>query len=223
MKAAVKHGIGTVSSTSIEGWMFPGETERTGKAFEEAVAQNVKVHRRVIEEAGLLGSSVQSWHIEFLRPGEFQTFTNIDRGRAFVQAANAALGNKFFKLIVDAAHCGNSGLSIDRNIATIRSLGDADELGAFHASSPTTRGCLSTDDGWIGALLTAAAATGKLKKVYVEMFDHEDPALQPLHEIDPGFGIDTRDGRSHAETVADGLADIARRLNNLHARGVLKG
>jgi hypothetical protein len=223
MEAAVKHGIGTVSSTSIEGWMFPGETERTGKAFDEAVSQNVKVHRRVIEEAGLLGSGVQSWHIEFLRPGEFQTFTNIDRGRAFVQAANAALGKKFFKLIIDAAHCGNSGLSIGRNIAAIRSLGEADELGAFHATPPTTRGCLSTDDGWIGALLTAAAATGKLKKVYVEMFHHEDAALQPLRDLEPGFGIDTRDGRSYVETMADGLVDVARRLNNLHARGLLKG
>jgi hypothetical protein len=221
MKAAVKHGIGTVSSTSIEGWMFPGETERAGMAFDEAVAQNVKVHRRVIDEARLLGSSVQSWHIEFLRPGEFQTFTNIDRGRAFVQAANAALGNKFFKLIVDAAHCGNSGLSIDHNSATIRSLGASDELGAFHATPPTTRGCLSTDNGWIGALLAAAASTGKLQKVYVEMFHHQDAALQPLRDLEPGFGIDTRDGRSYVETMADGLADIARRLNNLRTRGIL--
>lgn len=222
MKAAVKHGIGTVSSTSIEGWMFPGETERTGKAFDQAVAQNVKVHLRVIEEAGLIGSSVQSWHIEFLRPGEFQTFTNIDRGRAYVQAANAALGKKFFKLIVDAAHCGNSGLSIDHNIATIRRLGENDELGAFHATPPTTRGCLSTDNGWIGALLAAAAATGKLEKVYVEMFHHEDDALQPLRDLEPGFGVDTRDGRSYTETMADGLADIAHRLNNFLARGILK-
>jgi hypothetical protein len=222
LKAAVKHGIGTVSSTSIEGWMFPGETERTGKAFDEAVAQNVKVHLRVIEQAGLLGSSVESWHIEFLRPGEFQTFTNIDRGRAFVQAANAALGKKFFKLIIDAAHCGNSGLSIDHNIATIRQLGENGELGAFHATPPTTRGCLTTDDGWIGALLAAAAATGRLDKVYVEMFHHEDDALQPLRDLEPGFGIDTRDGRSYTETMADGLADIARRLNNLQARGILK-
>jgi hypothetical protein len=222
MKAAVKHGIGTVSSTSIEGWMFPGETERSGKAFDEAVAQNVKVHLRVIKEAGLSGSSVHSWHIEFLRPGEFQTFTNIDRGRAFVQAANAALGEKFFKLIIDAAHCGNSGLGIDHNIATIRQLGEHGELGAFHATPPTTRGCLTTDDGWIGALLTAAAATGRLEKVYVEMFHHEDDALQPLRDLEPGFGIDTRDGRSYTETMADGLADIARRLNNLQARGILK-
>ncbi|MCU0753243.1 MAG: hypothetical protein MUC40_09530 [Akkermansiaceae bacterium] len=223
MKAAVKHGIRTVSSTSIEGWMFPGETERTGRAFDEAVAQNVKVHLRVIEEAGLSGSSVESWHIEFLRPGEFRTFTNIDRGRAFVQAANMALGKKFFKLIVDAAHCGNSGLGIDHNIATIRLLGENDELGAFHATPPTTRGCLTSDDGWIGALLAAAAATGRLENVYVEMFHHEDHALQPLRDLEPGFGIDTRDGRSYTETMADGLADIARRLNNLQARGILKG
>lgn len=222
VKAAMKHGIGTISSTSIDVWMAPEGTGLSGAAFDAAVAQNVKAHLRIIEETGLLGSCVQSWHIEFLRPGEFQTFTNIDRGRAFVQAANTALGNKFFKLIVDAAHCGNSGIGIDQNIATIRSLGESDELGAFHASTPTTRGCLTADDGWIGALLAAAAETGKLRKVYVEMFDHEDAALQPLRDLDPGFGIDTRDGRSYTETVADGLAGIARRLNNLQARGILK-
>lgn len=222
VKAAKKHGIGTVSSTSIDVWMAPEGTGLSGAAFDAAVAQNVKVHLRVIEEAGLLDSSVQSWHIEFLRPGEFQTFTHIDRGRAYVQAANAALGKKFFKLIVDAAHCGNSGLSIEQNIATIRSLGESDQLGAFHATPPTTRGCLTTDNGWIGALLAAAAATGKLEKVYVEMFHHEDAALQPLRDLEPGFGVDTRDGRSYTETVADGLADIAHRLNNFLARGILK-
>jgi hypothetical protein len=222
VKAAMKHGIKTVSSTSIDVWMAPEGSGLSGAALDAAIAQNVKAHLRIIEEAGLLDSCVTSWHIEFLRPGEFQTFTNINRGRALVQAANAALGKKFFKLIVDAAHCGNSGLSIDENIATIRSLGESGELGAFHATPPTTRGCLSTDDGWIGALLTAAAGTGKLEKVYVEMFHHEDAALQPLRDLEPGFGLDTRDGRSYTETMADGLADIARRLNNLQARGILK-
>lgn len=55
------------------------------------------------------------------------------------------------------------------------------------------------------------------------MFHHEDAALQPRRDLEQGFGIDTRDGRSYVETMADGLADIACRLNNLHARGVLKG
>ena len=56
----------------------------------------------------------------------------------------------------------------------------------------------------------------------MELFDHEDPALEPLRNMEPGLGVDTRDGRTYTEMVADGLAEVARRLNNLHARGILK-
>ena len=221
LKAAITHGIRHVSSTSIEEWMN-ADAGREGAAFEAAIAQNVKVHMRVCEEAGVAGSCVENWHIEFLRPGEFKTFTNIDRGWSFVKAANQSLGTKFFKLLVDAAHCGDSGLSIAENQDLIHQIAAAGELGVFHASAKTTRGCLSTDDGWIGALLTSAAQTGELKHVFVEVFDHTDPALEQVRRLDPGHGIDTRDGRSYTEVTADGLGDIARRLNNLLARGILK-
>ncbi|OYV04877.1 MAG: hypothetical protein CFE26_14570, partial [Verrucomicrobiales bacterium VVV1] len=216
------HGTRHVSSTSIEEWMSANETRREGADFEAAIAQNVKLHLRAYEEAGLEGSSIESWNIEFLRPGEFKTFTSLERGWAFVSAANKALGKPFFKLLVDAAHCGDSGLSIAENQALITKIAEADELGVFHASAKTTRGCLSSDDGWIPVMLTAVAKTGKLKHVYVEMFDHEDAALETLRQLDPGHGVDTRDGRSYTEVMADGLADIAHRLNNLAARGVLK-
>jgi hypothetical protein len=222
LKAAVAHGARHVSSTSIEEWMSANETRREGADLEAAIAQNVKLHLRAYHEAGLAGSSVQSWNIEFLRPGEFKTFTSLDRGWAFVSAANQALGQPFFKLLVDAAHCGDSGLSIAENQTLIGKIAAADELGVFHASAKTTRGCLSSDDGWIAVLLTAMARTGKLQHVYVEMFDHEDAALETLRKLDPGHAVDTRDGRSYTEVMADGLAEIAHRLNNLAARGVLK-
>ena len=222
IKAAIKHGIRNVSSTSVEEWMNAVEVPRNGKAFDEAIEQNVKVHLRVYKEAGMEGSCVDNWHIEFLRPGEFKTFTNVDRGWAFVRAANEALGKKYFKLLVDAAHCGDSGLSIPENEALIKSMADAGEFGIFHASAKTTRGCLSTDDGWIGALMTAAAKTGELKHVFVEVFDHEDAALELLRKLDSHHGVDTRDGRSYAEVTADGLRDVAHRLNNLVARGFLE-
>lgn len=220
LKAAITHGIRHVSSTSIEEWMSADEP-RLGADFQAAIEQNVKVHLRVYQEAGIEGSCVENWHIEFLRPGEFKTFTNIDRGWSFVSAANKALGRKFFKLLVDAAHCGDSGLSIAENEALITRIGEAGELGVFHASAKTTRGCLSTDDGWIGALLTAAAKTGELQHVFVEVFDHTDPALELVRKLDPGHGIDTRDGRTYPEVTADALDDVARRLNNLAARGIL--
>ena len=222
IEAAIAHRARSVSSTSIEEWMSVNETRREGVDFEAAIAQNVKLHLRVHEEAGLADSCVESWHIEFLRPGEFKTFTSVERAWAFVSAANKTLGKTFFKLLVDASHCGDSGVSIDDNAALISRLAAAGELGIFHASAKTTRGCLSSDDGWIGALLTAAAKTGELRQVFVEVFDHADPGLEALRNMEPGHGVDTRDGRTYQEVMADGLADVAHRLNNLQARGILK-
>lgn len=221
LKAAVEHGVAHVSSTSIEEWMSKDGVRLEGAEYQAAIEQNVKVHLRAYREAGLEGSAVKNWHIEFLRPGEFKTFSSIQRGWDFVAAVNQALGKKFFKLLVDAAHCGDSGLSIPENAKVITELAEADELGIFHCSSPTTRGCFSTDDGWIGALLTAAAKTGKLEHVFVEFFDHTDPALELLRNLDPGHGIDTRDGRSYTEVTVDGLVEVAHRLNNLATRGIL--
>jgi hypothetical protein len=221
LTAAKTHGVTHVSSTSIEPWMTPGATPKTGADYDAAIAQNVKVHTRAATEAGLEGSCVAAWHIEFLRSGEFQTFTDLQKAWDVVSAINAAYGKKFFRILVDAAHCGDSELSIPENAALIAKVAEAGEMGIFHASAKTTRGCLSTDDGWIAALLNAAAATGKLEHVFVEVFHHEDAALQGLRDLDPGHGLDTRDGRSYDEVVIDGLTDVGRRLNNLVVRGVL--
>jgi hypothetical protein len=219
--AAIKHRIKHVASTSIEEWMSPTGTKLEGAEFLAAIEQNVKVHLRAYKEAGLAGSVVESWDIEFLRPGEFKTFTDLGRVFQFTRAANEALGRTFFKILVDAAHCGDSGYSIPENEVWIAQIAAAGQLGGFHASVKTTRGCLSTDDGWVGALLTAAAKTGELREVFVEVFHHEDDALAALRALDPGHGIDTCDGRSYTEVVVDNLVDVSRRLNNLVARGIL--
>ncbi len=222
LEAAKTHGVTIVSSTSIEEWMS-GSPRKDGADFDAAVEQNAKLHHRCYTEAGLADSCVASWHVEFLRPGEFATFTDIGRLWKFLQAANSLVGgdNKFFKSLTDAAHCGDSDLSIPENEDLIAQMGAAGELGCFHASAMTTRGCLSTDDGWIGSLLTAVARTGTLEHVFVELFRHDDAALQALRDLDPGHGIDTTDGRDYNECTADGLADIAHRLNNLKVRGIL--
>ena len=81
---------------------------------------------------------------------------------------------------------------------------------------------MSSDDGWIGALLAAAAKTGKLEYVFVELFHHKDPALEGLRNLDPGHGLDTTDGRTYSEAVIDGVVSVTRRLNNLALRGFLK-
>lgn len=219
LKAAKQHGVEHVSSTSVEAWMQPGATPKLGSDFDAAVAQNVKVHTRAVREFGIEGSGIKAWHIEFLRGGEFQTFTDMGKIWTFVSRANQELGQPFFKVMVDAAHCGDSILTIPENEELIDEIAKAGALGIFHASAKTTRGCLSTDDGWIGALLTACAKTGCLELAFVELFHHEDPALEALRELDPGHGVDTTDGRSYDEAVLDGLVDLGRRLNNLETRG----
>ena len=200
--------------------MQPGATRKEGADFESAIDQNVKVHQRVFEQAGLADSVVTSWHIEFLRGFEFQTFTDLGRCWKFVERANQAVGRPFFKTLVDAAHCGDSGLSIGQNIELINQIADGDGLGIFHASAKTTRGCLSTDDGWIGALLAACVNTGKLDYVFAEIFHHQDEALGSLRELVAGHGVDTTDGRSYDQMLAEGMDGVARRLNNLAARGI---
>lgn len=221
LQAAHACGIKEVSSTSIEEWMKAGSKPRQGDAFTAAVSQNVKVHQRALQQSGV--DSIQAWHMEFLRSGEFQTFTNVERCWSFVDAINQALGSSFFKVLVDAAHCGDSDLSIEQNQQAIREIAAQDGLGIFHASAKTTRGCLSTDDGWIGALLATAAETGKLGQVMVEVFHHQDPALEGLRKLDGRHGVDTTDGRAYDQIVCDGLEQITRRLNNFVARGILSG
>ena len=218
LDAAQRHGVTEVGSTSVEQWMQPGAARRDGDAFKAAVDQNVRVHLRAIEQAGVLASSIKSWNVEFLRGGEFQTFTDLSRIWTFIQSANKAVGRPFFKVLLDAAHCGDSGLSFAQHVELINEIAAADALGSFHASAKTTRGCLSTDDGWIGALLAACSDTGKLTQAYVELFHHEDEALQPLRDLDPGHGVDTTLGRSYQQVVIDGLVDLDHRLRNLAQR-----
>ena len=219
LAVAKKYKVKHVSSTSYEEWLSGKPLK--GKAYANAVQQVIKLHARCYKEAGLDKSPVQAWHLEFLRGGEFQNFTNAAKAAEVVKGINKKIRKKFFKVMIDAAHCGDSGLTIPQNEDAIASLAAAGEMGFFHASAKTTRGCLSTDDGWIGALLTSAAKTGQLTHVFVELFHHDDDALEGLRENIEGHGVDTTDGRSYSEVVIDGLADVAHRLNNLKARSIL--
>ena len=216
--AAKKYEIANVASTSLEEWMKDGATRREGADYEAAVSQLAKAHVRACREAAVEGSAIRAWHIEFLRQGEFQTFTDLQRAWDVVSAMNREMGSSFFKVIVDAAHCGDSSLSIPENCALISEIAQAGELGGFHASAPSTRGCLSSDDGWIGALLAACQETGKLELCFIELFHHEDPALQALRDLVPAHGLDTTNGRSYTKTLLDGLEQLTHRLAFLDKR-----
>ena len=220
IETAKKFGATQVGSTSFEEWLS-GKPRKEGADFEAAVEQVINVHQRVYEEADIANSDIEMWHLEFLRGTEFETFTDCGRAWKVAKGLNDRVGKKFFRLLIDAAHCGDGPLSLDENAKLIAEIAASGEMGMFHASAKTTRGCLSTDDGWIGALLTECAKTGKLEQVIVELFHHEDEALVPMREAIAGHGDDTLDGRSYTETVVDGLESVARRINNLVARGVL--
>ncbi len=220
LNAALRNNIVQVNSTSVETWM-EGTPPANEEEFQARVTQNIKLHLRAYHEAGLADSCIRNWNIEFLRPGEFQNFTSLAKLRPILTGLNEQIGSPYFKALIDAAHCGDSGLNIPENEAIIASMGEADEIGPFHCSVPTTRGCLSSDDGWVGALLTANAKTGKLPSAFVELFRHDDPALEPLRKLEPGHGVDTTLGRTYTEVMVDGLIDTVRRLNNLKNRGML--
>lgn len=220
IKTAKHHQITHVSSTSFEEWMS-GAPAKEGGDFDHAVEQLAKVHARAYKECDVAGSCIENWHLEFLRGIEFSTFTSIAKAWKVVGRANQLTDSRCFRIMVDAAHCGDSELTIPENEAVLAEIAAAGEMGIFHASAKTTRGCLSTDDGWIGALLAAAASTGALEYVFVELFHHDDPALEALRDAVAGHGVDTTDGRNYSETVVDGLSNVARRLNNLKARSIL--
>ena len=88
---------------------------KSGEAFDAAVAQLAKVHARAYSDAGLADSCVEAGYIEFLRGGEFQTFTSCAKAWQAVKAMNETVGTNFFKVMVDAAHCGDSDLDIPKN------------------------------------------------------------------------------------------------------------
>lgn len=214
-------GIDTISSTSFEEWMNEGPG-KSGTDYDAAVEQVVKVHRRIYEEAELADSSIKAWHLEFLRPVEFNTFTNVRNAWDVVRRLNESISRNFFRVLVDASHCGDSGISVEENQTAIREIAAAGALGAFHASAKTTRGCLTTDQGWIDALLTTCAETGELETVIVEAFDHTDEGLGGLRAAVPGNGVDTTHGRTYDQLIIDGLVMVDDRLSKLREDGILK-
>ena len=58
--------------------------------------------------------------------------------------------------------------------------------------------------------------------VVVEVFRHDDPALEPLRQFDPRHGTDTTQGRSYVQVIADNIKSVTMHLNNLQAIGDLK-
>ena len=88
------------------------------------------VHARCYKECALEKSPIEAWHLEFLRGVEFQNFTNAAKAAKVVNGINKKI-KKYFKVMIDAAHCGDSDLSIAENEKVIKDLSKTDALGIF--------------------------------------------------------------------------------------------
>ncbi len=121
--------------------MKEGAVRKEFDDFDAAVAQLAELHSRVYEEQELddSESSVKSWNIEFLRPGEMVTFTSLNRAWEVVKAMNKKVGKQFFKVLVDSAHCGDSGESISDTQKLLEEMIAAGDVNMIHASVATTR------------------------------------------------------------------------------------
>lgn len=68
------------------------------------------------------------------------TFTKLERAWKVVQAMNKSVGGKkFFKVLVDSAHCGDSGEGIDATTKLLEEMIDAGDVNMVHGSVATTR------------------------------------------------------------------------------------
>lgn len=116
------------------------KTERTGAEYGKAVEQLAKLHAKVYTEQKMEENGIESWNIEFLRPGEMMTFTKLSRAWEVVKAMNAAIGGKqFFKVLVDSAHCGDSGEDVGETQKLLEEMIQAGDVSMVHVSVPTTR------------------------------------------------------------------------------------
>lgn len=68
------------------------------------------------------------------------TFTTLEKAWKVVKAMNAAAGGrKFFKVLVDSAHCGDSGEDVGATKKLLEEMIKAGDVNMVHASVPTTR------------------------------------------------------------------------------------
>ena len=214
---AKRHKLRHIASTSAEGWMS-SPAPKDNAEYLARVDQVIQVHSRVYKEAELENSSIESWSLEFLRPGEMNTFTSIPKIQPVVSGLNEIVGGSFFKILIDAAHCGDGELSIGANELLIAESASRGEFNVFHASVPTTRGCHASDRGWVAPLLKVAVDAGRLEYVFIEVFQHSDPILEALREYDPRHGVDTSEGRGYIDVVCDNLGYLANQLNSLQCQ-----
>jgi len=148
-----------------------------GVAYTDSIERLANLHAEAYVDADLESSKIESWNIEFLRPGEMMTFTELSRARDVVMAMNAKIGKPFFKVLVDSAHCGDSGEDISETQELFAQMIDEGIVDTFHASVEETRQHVSSDKGMRAALLRVAIERG-IKRIVDEVFNPEDDVTE---------------------------------------------
>lgn len=220
VQTAIRNLLPGVSSTSLEKWMS-WQDEKTSTDYDDAIVQLAQLHARVYTEQNMELSAIESWNIEFLRPGEMMTFTNLQKAWEVVQAMNEAIGGKkFFKVLVDSAHCGDSWEGIDATTELLEKMIKAGDVNMVHGSVATTRWHHASDEGMRAAVISTAVRNW-VKLVVDEVFNPKDGALENLIKAKLGFGVNTGLGMSQTEILAANVKDTARRVLILKEREVI--
>ena len=207
---AGKKGCRRACATLFEKWMS-GNARISDADLPEANKRLAKLVAEGVKRAKERGPVPDEFHAEYLRPdkngqpGEFSTYTDINRALWGVEAINEEIGGDvaFVRLMHDIAHAGDSLLSLEAIGKALVRMRDAGLTGITHASAPTTRGCLVDQSPWVIASLQQAAMLGVLETVLGEVFHWKDQLLNPLRADNIGFGKDTFNGRDGDSVMAD--------------------
>ena len=212
-------GSEVCAATSFEAWLdgtINGIKPLKGKKLRKAIDLLVDIHVSAIHAAYQERCGVQRLDMEYLRPGEFITFTNMRIALRVIGEINRKLQCGFIcRLLDDTAHAKDSGLSMkDQNkVRGICSCSDNHHIGTCHASEPTTRGALGSGGSAVVQGIRSMYRHGNPRTLMVEIFDCEGEETAPMRQYIKGYGKKTY--RDINVAVVEGLILVQNTLNQL--------
>lgn len=219
------HDIQTIALTAIEVWM--SGIEKNGADLEAAREQVVKLYARLYREK-IKGTGIKYCDIEPLRKGEMSTFgikSTVDLVRMIndrLNEENPEFEKAFYRVLIDSAHVGDSGLAKEEIRDIITDLASTGELGDGHYSAPTSRGSEGDDlDGWMRDTTVANVKAG-VHRLFAEVFRHDDRIIAPhMSKLNPPFGRDTTAGLDYTKVTAQNFNNLAMLVLNMASKGMV--
>lgn len=219
---AGKLGVRTCSATSFEAWLngtVNGLKPLKGKKLTQAIDLLVDIHVQAIKDALADGCKVRYLDMEYLRPGEFTTFTNMNIALRVIHRINEKLQMGFCRLLDDTAHAEDSGLPLGAQDRVRNNAGFYDEHGTCHASEPTTRGAIGVSSSAVVDGIRSMAMHGELRDLLVEIFDCAGEETAPMRKYIKGYGRKTYGNIN--EAMVEALILVQKTINGLVKEGVL--